>query len=623
MSKKITVKALIKKYDTSYGIQARLMSQSRNQSLASVIKDSGKVKGGGFVFKMNASKFKGKKKLEAYFSFKNINGGDFNFKKKSNKYLMDPNKQNSNIFTIRSHHNKTTKKVSIRSSELLPPPPPGPTPAEENEKVLNDLIGTRQQTGYVSPGGEAGSYGVILRAQNDGEPYANNKQQESNIAGSFLHNSMKLPGMTVYPYNWNYLQNSSIGFETDTATLVSVFSPKKKENENIFGTSSIQDVKNGAQTLVIYPQDANSEARAFPYWTNTASGNDKYIYKAYGYSQYTAANPATKDTYNSNTAATSDVSVYGALWQKIGAPTPPTSVSGNTILGAGAGIHAALDFDGGATPATSNIFNANNKFFPYFTDTAGGQTTNVDYADANKLWAQDSLLGYWGLANQEDLKADPKGYVSKFGDWVYSFWNFQGGPKTIKNNFDSMDFLVPWNDNIEDMITMQNNLWYNADAAYGKAMAGVTDQQKINRWQSYSEVPLDTQYASPGLDNGFAFALPAGSKSLDDFIARDPVGSQIGSTSTRSQRRKMIVDQLDLYHFGSEEGSKNPKGQIFIGENSWIYELQTLPTGVTGPNGISTYYRNFQVVDDFSVASNVDANTTYSIKDGMLDIVSN
>lgn len=186
-----------------------------------------------------------------------------------------------------------------------------------------------------------------------------------------------------------------------------------------------------------------------------------------------------------------------------------------------------------------------------------------------------------------------------------------------------MDELIPWNNNIEDMILMQNSLWYYGDQAYGKQIENFSTSQKVNWWLSYNEVPIDTKYTSPNSNNsGFAFALPAGAKSLKDFITRKPVGSVSSITSTSDERLNMIANQLDLLYFGRESGkTKDQAGDQFIGDGSWMYELQTLPTGVKGPNNISEYYRNFEAIEDFSIASFVDPSKTYQIEGGMLEIV--
>ena len=184
-----------------------------------------------------------------------------------------------------------------------------------------------------------------------------------------------------------------------------------------------------------------------------------------------------------------------------------------------------------------------------------------------------------------------------------------------------MDWIIPWNNNIEDMITTQNNLWYYGDQAYGADIAKRSKSQKINRWLSWNEVPIESKYATPSpINSGFAFVLPAGAKSLDDFITREPVGSEPNVTSSKQQRRDMITNQLDLLHFGKESQSST-KGDTFIDNNSWMYELKTLPTGSKGPNNISEYYREFAVIGDFSTASYVDPGKTYQIKDGILEIV--
>ena len=128
MSKPIKVKAIVRKYDTSYGLKARLIRDSNGKNMASPISYKNKVKGGNFLFKVNPSKFNGSKKEKVYLEFKNINGNNLNFIKGSKNYLIDPKKQEENSFKINIDKNKSEHRVLLAAS-IIPTPAPGPSPS--------------------------------------------------------------------------------------------------------------------------------------------------------------------------------------------------------------------------------------------------------------------------------------------------------------------------------------------------------------------------------------------------------------------------------------------------------------------------------------------------------------
>ncbi len=473
--------------------------------------------------------------------------------------------------------------------------------AEERAIDLNKQIGTSNQNSY-SNSGESEAHGVVVRTQNDGEPYSD-LGIESKVVSAFVHNSINVPGPAAYPYN-----NC---FHTDTATLVTVYSPILDNCENIFGPTSIRDFKKGLSGGVFYPQDSNSEQRAYPVWPDGIEGNKVY-FEAHGGTQYTYSKPAKIGEINSLTPTTSDPKALGPLWKDIG--NPSIGIKDKSYkTGAGAGIH--INWDGK---------NVTQPFWPLRVDG----TNLYDFGYEKKIWSQDSLW-FWGMANIDDLH-DPnpkmlRDYMTRLGLWVQP--NKQGwdpNNNNFKAFFDAMDEICPWVSSIDDLVLFNNSLWEHKELVYGNLVDGFKEAQIIHRWQGWNEVPIPSEFAHPQQPHsGFAFALPPDVKSIDEFIENDPIGDAIWDprtqkTTNKADRIRIIIEQFDLHYFGYNSIGKRGDPN-WIGDDSFVFILTS--TNMNVPKPKVYYERHFAAMNsNYKFQSINDSKVTYSVNAGMLKI---
>ena len=482
----------------------------------------------------------------------------------------------------------------------------------------------RTQAYTAAPG-----YGAIIRNFDDGQPDG----VQSFLASTLIHNDINVPN-AAYPYgdvdaagNWqgtninaNLAANSVLGQWT-TPTLVGVYnlSPNAATRIDPWAFAAEQaGLSRPAASManakdptwgwgVFYGHDANAEKRAYPVFQTWIDGGQGYpvpVDSSYLYDAPFGKSPDNPVPVPPSPGAAvtfaRDENLLGATDKRVGNPvayfdtsTVSSDWQGGPAFGAGAGIHVDLSYDDlQANPHDQNVWSWQGAM----NTLAYGQQSYYD------LWEHD-WGGWWGQVNS-DLKGGDEAWTQLMTQLSHGkeFWiepNVQWIP----------DLLLPWTNNIKDMINITTALYQ----ARGE-VNGWTPPDNV--YWGWNEVPIPVEYQTGQRPDGatwwsgFAFVLPeyaapGGSDSTTHLQTMTAYQQTLASTPAIYNN---IARQLDWYH---DNG--------FIGNGSYMLTLRQVPaTQIAGGQSASNFVKLF-ATETWTFSSSMSGRT-YTVSNGVLTI---